>query len=134
MQTTKFSNGQWRSSTWFIYTVVNLACFTDAYLYGLVIPVFPFALTEYVGVSPPDVQKWIGILVGSYGAGLLVGSPIAGHLADSGTSRRGPYMLGLIALGASTAMFSLGRSVAVLLVARFIQGTSSGFVHSIGTV
>ena len=63
-----------RSSKWFIYLVVNLAVFTDSYLYGLIIPVLPFALTEYVHVPSDEVQRWIGILLGSYGAGLLISS------------------------------------------------------------
>ena len=123
-----------RCSKWFIYVVVNLAIFTDIYLYGLIIPVLPFALTEYVHINPNDVQKWIGILLGSFGAGLLIGSPVAGYLADRGTSRRKPYLLGLIALAASIVMFAIGKSLPVFFVARFIQGLSGGFVHSIGTV
>ena len=63
-----------RSSKWFIYIVVDLAVFTDSYLYGLIIPVLPFALTEYVHVPAAEVQEWIGVLLGAYGAGLLVGS------------------------------------------------------------
>lgn len=63
-----------RSSKYFIYTVVNLAVFTDAYLYGLIIPVLPFALTEVANVPEIDVQWWIGILLATYGAGLLFGS------------------------------------------------------------
>ena len=65
---------QFRSSKWFIYVVVNLAVFTDAYLYGLIIPVLPFALTQSVHVPHADVQEWIGVLLGAYGAGLLIGS------------------------------------------------------------
>ena len=65
---------QFRSSKWFIYVVVNLAVFTDSYLYGLIIPVIPFALTEYVHVPSEEAQRWIGVLLGSYGAGLLVTS------------------------------------------------------------
>lgn len=59
---------------------------------------------------------------------------IAGHLADKSNSRRATYMLGLIALAISTVMFSVGRSVAVLVVARSIQGASSAFVHCVGVV
>ena len=65
---------QFRSSKWFIYIVVNLAVFTDAYLYGLIIPVIPFALTQSVHIPRADVQEWIGVLLGAYGAGLLLGS------------------------------------------------------------
>ncbi len=63
-----------RSSILFIYIVINLAVFTDAYLYGLIIPVLPFALVERVNLREDEVQKWIGILLAAYGAGLIVGS------------------------------------------------------------
>ena len=65
---------RFRSSKGFIYVVVNLAVFTDAYLYGLIIPTVPFVLTDIIHVPPVDVQKWIGVLLGAYGGGLLVGS------------------------------------------------------------
>ena len=66
--------GSLRSSKLFIYIVVNLAVFTDAYIYGLIIPVLPFALVERVNLPESQVQRWIGILLGAYGAGLIVGS------------------------------------------------------------
>ena len=59
---------------------------------------------------------------------------VAGYLADNSKSRRATYMFGLISLAASTAMFSIGRSVYVLVIARLIQGTSSAFVHCVGVV
>ena len=71
---------RWRSSKGFIYLVVNLAVFTDAYLYGLIIPVLPFALTGFVHVSKDDVQWWIGALLAAYGVGLLVGARKYYHL------------------------------------------------------
>ena len=63
-----------RSSRLFIYVVVNLAVFIDAYIYGLIIPVLPFALVERVHLDESKVQQWIGILLAAYGAGLIVGS------------------------------------------------------------
>ncbi|KAG8526731.1 uncharacterized protein KY384_008160 [Bacidia gigantensis] len=124
---------EFRSSKWFIYIVIDLAVFTDAYLYGLVIPVLPFALTKYIHIPPADVQKWIGVFVGAYGGGLLISSPIAGYLADNCKSRRPIYMLGLIALASATFILAIGRSVTVLIIARLVQGASSGVVHCVGT-
>ena len=63
-----------RSSKLFIYTVVNLAVFIDAYIYGLIIPVLPFALEERVHLHGNEVQQWIGILLAVYGAGLILAS------------------------------------------------------------
>lgn len=78
------------------------------------------------------MQRWIGILLAAYGAGLLVGSPIAAWFADRGDSRQGPYLWGLIALAASTVAFSLGQSTSVLFVGRLVQGASSAVVHTVG--
>ena len=154
-----------RSSKLFVYTVINLAVFTDAYLYGLIIPVLPFALIERVKLHPDEVQRWISLLLAAYGAGLIIGareshflvlSPmsshrgtsisivkrtslyltyskaIAGWFADRTSSRRGPYLLGLIALAFSTLAFSLGQSTFVLFVGRLVQGGSSAAVHTVG--
>ena len=63
-----------RSSKLFVYTVINLAVFIDAYLYGLIIPVLPFALVERVRIHPDEVQRWIGLLLAAYGAGLIIGA------------------------------------------------------------
>lgn len=63
-----------RSSKLFTCIVINLAVFTDAYLYGLIIPVLPFALVERVHIPHENVQRWIGILLAAYGGGLIVGS------------------------------------------------------------
>ena len=123
-----------RSSKKFIYVVVNLAAFTDAYVYGLIVPILPYALTRHANVPPADVQKWTGILLGAFGAGLFVASPIAGYWADNTVSRRTPYLTGLIALTASTVMYSLGSQVVILVIARLVQGASSGFVYCTGVV
>ena len=80
-----------RSSKFFIYIVVNLAVFIDAYIYGLIIPVLPFALVERVKLPEEEVQQWIGILLAAYGAGLIIGSrtctisltPVMKNLAKS---------------------------------------------------
>lgn len=120
----------WRSSNIFIACVINLAVITDSYLYSLLIPVFPFALTEIIHVPRDDVQWWIGALLAAYGAGLLLACPVVGHYADRTGSRKAPYLMGLIALTASTVAFSLGRSIWVLLVGRFVQGVRYHALHT----
>ena len=57
---------------------------------------------------------------------------IAGWFADRSSSRRGPYLLGLVALALSTLALSLGRSKALLFVGRLVQGASSAAVHTVG--
>ena len=63
---------------------------------------------------------------------LTYGKAIAGWFADRASSRRGPYLIGLIALAFSTLAFSLGQSTFVLFVGRLVQGGSSAAVHTVG--
>lgn len=99
---------------------------------GLIIPILPFVIEGYASVHEDTVQQWIGILLGAYGAGVLIGSPIAGYFADNSASRRIPYLVGLIALAASTVAFSIARSTTVLLIGRLVQGASTASVNSVG--
>ena len=100
---------------------------------GLILPVLPFALTSIAHVHEDKLQQWIGILLGAYGAGAMIGSPFIGYWADRAASRRIPYLIGLIALAASMIAFSIGRIVSVLVIGRLVQGASAASVHSVGT-
>ncbi|KEF54529.1 uncharacterized protein A1O9_09696 [Exophiala aquamarina CBS 119918] len=120
-----------RSSEAFILTAVCWSVFTDVFLYGIIVPVVPFALQDRVHVSHEDTQHWVSVLLSVYAAALLVVSPICGVIADRTTSRRGPLLLGLIVLFASTLMFCLGRTIAILVAARLLQGASAAVVWTV---
>lgn len=95
-------------------------------------PVLPFALTVRARVKEEDVQRWTSIFLSVYGAALAVGSPLFGWFADRSTSRRIPLLLGLLALGGSTAMLCAGSSLAVLITGRLLQGLSASVVWTVG--
>lgn len=114
----------------------------------------PFALTVRAGVEEKDVQKWTSIFLSVYGAALAIGSrrlrpfnlfptsfiiilifhaiAIFGWLADRTTSRRVPLLLGLLAVGASTALLCAGTSLALLVAGRALQGISGAVVWTVG--
>ncbi|KAH9220170.1 MFS transporter-like protein [Leptodontidium sp. 2 PMI_412] len=121
-----------RSSKAFITCTVAIAVFTDIFLYSVVVPVLPFALTVRARVKEEDVQRWTSIFLSVYGAALAVGSPLFGWFADRSTSRRIPLLLGLLALGGSTAMLCAGSSLAVLITGRLLQGLSASVVWTVG--
>lgn len=123
---------EFRSSTPFIVFTVCLAIFTDILFYGLIVPVIPFSLSAQAGVPEDQVQHWTAILLACYNAALVVGSPVAGFYADRTSSRRWPFVLGLVALCASTLLLCLGRTVAVLVLGRILQGLSAAVVWSVG--
>lgn len=121
-----------RSSTPFILFTICLAIFTDILFYGLVVPVLPFSLTIQVGVPDDQVQQWTAILMACYNITLFIGSPLVGYYADHTTSRRLPLLLGLLALAGSTILLCLGKTIALLIVGRLLQGLSAAIVWSVG--
>lgn len=78
------------------------------------------------------MQRWVSVLLATYAAALVGASPICGWLADRSSSRRGPLLLGLLALGGGTAMLCVGTSIGLLLGGRILQGVSAAVVWSVG--
>jgi len=54
---------RWRASTLFIVFTVVVALFTDLVLYGLVVPVLPFMLSERIGVPEEKNQSYVSGLL-----------------------------------------------------------------------
>lgn len=121
-----------RSSKAFIAAAVCFAIFTDILLYGIIVPVMPFALTTRVGIPAADLQTSNALLLAAYTIALLVGSPLVGLYADHTSSRRAPLLIGLLALALSTLLLCLGRTIALLVVGRVTQGLSAAIVWSVG--
>jgi MFS family permease len=123
---------KFRSSKTFIILTVSSAIFTDIFVYGIVVPVLPFALTSRADITPESIQTWIAIFLAVYGAALLVAAPICGWLADRSSSRRTPLILGLLALAGSTVMLCVGNGIGILAAGRVLQGISAAVVWVVG--
>lgn len=123
---------KWRSNTLFIVATVGIGLFTDLFLYGLVVPILPFMLRDKVGLPEDQIQSNVSGLLAAYAAASVVFSPIAGVLADKTSTRQAPFLLGLTALLLATIMLFLGESIAVLALARVLQGISAAIVWTIG--
>ncbi|TIA33344.1 MFS general substrate transporter [Aureobasidium pullulans] len=121
-----------RSSVGFITLTVSLAVFTDMFLYGIVIPVIPFALTSRIDLEATEVQTWLSVLLAVYGAAMFCASPVCGWATDRIRSRRTFLLAGLIALGAATALLLVARSLTLIIVARALQGVSAAVVWVAG--
>ena len=65
------------------------------------------------------------------GASVLASFP-AGIIADKLSARQLPFLIGLFALLVSTILLSIGRTIAVLIVARVLQGVSAAIVWTVG--
>ncbi|KKY31468.1 putative mfs transporter [Diaporthe ampelina] len=121
-----------RSSSTFILVAVCIAIFTDILLYGIIVPVIPFALTSRVGIDDDSVQTWNAILLACYTIALFVGSPLVGLYADHTSSRRWPLLIGLVSLAGSTVILCLGRTITLLIIGRILQGLSAAIVWTVG--
>ena len=123
---------RWRASTFFIIATVAVGIFTDLFLYGLIVPVLPFLLRDRISVPQDKVQSYSSALLAAYaGASVLFSLP-AGWIADRTSSRQLPFLSGIAALLAATLLLSLGKSLAVLVVARILQGMSASVVWTVG--
>ncbi|KAJ5291057.1 hypothetical protein N7478_000308, partial [Penicillium angulare] len=121
-----------RSSERFLVVVVSIAIFTDSFIYGMIVPIIPIALVDRLGERPEDAQYLVSVLLAVYGATLLIGSPLFGYFADQSKLRRIPFILGLIALGTSTLLFTFARTFPALVIARGLQGLSAAAVWVVG--
>lgn len=123
---------KWRSNTLFIVATVGIGLFTDLFLYALVVPILPSILKDKVGVSDKDIQSDVSGLLAAYAAASVITSPFAGVIADRMSSRRAPFLVGLLALLLATILLSIGATLPVLTIARVLQGVSSAFVWTVG--
>ena len=99
--------------------LISVIVFVDAMLFGILAPLVPGYADEF-GLSKGEV----GLLVGAFGAGALLGG-VPGGLA---AARYGPKLAVVIGLGL-LALASFGFALAggpwTLGLARFVQGVSS---------
>lgn len=105
-----------------------MASFTDIFLYSIVVPVFPISLVARTHVHPQDVQSWLSVLLAVYGAAFLVAAPVTGVILDKCSSRKLPFLMGLITLIAGTVMVCVGNSIALLIAGRVLSGASATIV------
>ena len=123
---------RWRSNTLFIVATVGIGLFTDLFLYALVVPILPSILRDKVGVPDKDIQSDVSGLLAAYAAASVITSPFAGVIADRLSSRRAPFLVGLLALLLATVLLFVGTTLPVLTIARVLQGVSSAFVWTVG--
>jgi MFS family permease len=102
-----------------LLVIVSAVVFVDTALFGAIVPLIPGFADSY-GLSKTQA----GLLVGVYGAGVLVGGIPGGALAARIGSKRA-VVLGLSALAISSVGFALAGSPLALGVARLAQGMSS---------
>jgi len=99
-----------------LFVVAGAVVFFDTVFYAAVVPLLP-SLTRELHLSKASA----GLLTAGYAVGTLVGSLPAGVLAERAGPRVTLYT-GLALMGSSSLAFGLLDNVALLDLARFVQG------------
>jgi MFS family permease len=102
-----------------VVAVTGSIVFLDAMLFGAIIPLLPGFADEY------DLTKLeVGLLLGSYGGGALLGGIPGGLMVGRIGPKRG-VLAGLTVLALASLGFALAGGPVALGIARFVQGMSS---------
>ncbi|MGE0705415.1 MAG: MFS transporter [Vicinamibacterales bacterium] len=104
--------------------VIFLTIFVNLVGFGIIIPLLPF-YAETFGASPLT----IGLLFAIFSLGQLVAAPVLGDLSDK-YGRRPILILSLAGTVVSLVLLALASSLAMLFVARLIDGLSGGNIST----
>lgn len=104
--------------------LASVMVFIDVAFYTAIAPLLPSYEARF-GLG----KAGTGILAASYAAGMLIASLPAGLLATRLGPRR-TVVVGLLLLGASSAVFGFGSSIGLLDSARFAQGIAGALIWS----
>jgi len=100
--------------------VIFLTVFVNLVGFGIIIPLLPF-YAETFGASPVV----IGLLFAAFSLAQLVAAPVLGVLSDR-LGRRPVFIFSLIGTVISFVLLAVAQSLAMLFVARIIDGLSGG--------
>ncbi|KXT18063.1 hypothetical protein AC579_4538 [Pseudocercospora musae] len=121
-----------RSSSPFITFVIAFAVFTDQFLFAAIIPVIPFSLESRLKIPETSTQFWVAVLFGVFGLAAFASSPLWGWWSDRHTSRRMPFLIGLLILFGATMILWFGESIGLQVLGRTLQGIASTVVWTTG--
>jgi DHA1 family tetracycline resistance protein-like MFS transporter len=104
--------------------IIFLTIFVNLVGFGIIIPLLPF-YAETFGASPVI----IGLLFAVFSLAQLVASPVLGELSDR-YGRRPVLIFSLAGTVISFVMLALAQSIAMLFLARIVDGLSGGNIST----
>ena len=96
----------------------------DVLSFGLIIPVLPHLVQEFVGGSIAEAAIWVGIFGMVFAVIQFISSPVQGALSDR-FGRRPVILLSCLGLGLDFIFMALANSLPWLMVGRIISGIAS---------
>jgi DHA1 family solute carrier family 18 vesicular amine transporter 1/2 len=109
-----------------ILATITAGTFTDLVAYSIAVPVLPDYAARF-DAGPAT----IGLLFASFGITLLILSIPMGAISDR-VGRKGPMVAGLALLAVSTLAFAYAETLAMLFIARLLQGAADGITWIVG--
>ena len=104
--------------------IIFLTIFVNLVGFGIIIPLLPF-YAETFGASP----LVIGLLFAVFSLGQLIAAPLLGDLSDR-YGRRPVLIFSLRGTVVSFVMLALAQSIAMLFLARIVDGLSGGNIST----
>ena len=104
----------------FIFVTVLI----DVLSFGVIIPVLPHLVQDFVGGSISEAAIWVGIFGMVFAGVQFVSSPIQGALSDR-FGRRPVILLSCLGLGLDFIFMALANSLPWLMIGRIISGIAS---------
>ncbi|MEO6263659.1 MAG: TCR/Tet family MFS transporter [Luteimonas sp.] len=117
---TPSANGARKAALAFIFVTVLI----DVLSFGLIIPVLPHLIEDFVGGDTAHAAYWVGVFGTVFAAIQFVTSPIQGALSDR-HGRRPVILLSCLGLGLDFCFMALANALPWLLVGRIISGITS---------
>ena len=93
----------------------------DVLSFGLIIPVLPHLVQEFVGGSIAEAAIWVGIFGMVFAVIQFISSPVQGALSDR-YGRRPVILISCLGLGLDFVFMALAPNLAWLFVGRIIAG------------
>lgn len=112
--------GARRAALAFIFVVLLI----DVLSFGLIIPVLPHLIEDFVGGDTAHAAYWVGAFGFMFAAIQFVTAPIQGALSDR-YGRRPVILLSCLGLGLDFIFMALANTLPWLMVGRIISGITS---------
>ncbi|KAG0144233.1 hypothetical protein CROQUDRAFT_724134 [Cronartium quercuum f. sp. fusiforme G11] len=104
----------------------------DLFLFGIIVPVMPFVMKDRLHLPEEEVQSATSNLLAAHAIATFFSAPLVGIAVDGPLSRKTPFLFGLFVLLSATTLLCFGRTFAVLMLARLLQGASAAIVWIVG--
>src|SRR3954471_19739937 len=101
---------RWRSSKALIISTSILGLFSEAFLYGFIVPILPYMIETRLHISMSKAQRLTTTLLTLHGLVAVISAPVIAHFLDKTPNRQVPLLLSLAGCILGTALMAFGST------------------------